>query len=61
MIPKYIEHTTQGNEFGFESVLAYLFKWYILQQWFYRDVEAAKARFNNLVVEVMDEYTQLFE
>jgi hypothetical protein len=56
----YIEQTTQGNEFGFEIVLAYLFKWYILQQWCCRDSEAAKVRFNNLVVEVMNEHTQLF-
>lgn len=58
---QYIELTTQGNEFGFEVVLAYLFKWYILQEWLCHDIEAAKPRFENLVVEVMDEYTELFE
>jgi hypothetical protein len=58
---QYIELKTQGNEFGFEVVLAYLFKWYILQQWLCHDNEVAKTRFDDLVVEVMDEYTQLFE
>jgi hypothetical protein len=54
-----IEYITQGSEFGFEAVLAYLFKWYVLRQWICHDKEAAKTRFQELVVEVMDEYTTL--
>ncbi len=57
---EYIDRTISGNDFGFESVLAYLFKWRLLQQWLSYDTEAAKARFEDLVSEVMHEHQQLF-
>lgn len=57
----HINRTIPGNDFGFESVLAYLFKWRLLQQWLSYDAEAAKARFEDLVSEVMNEHQQLFD
>jgi hypothetical protein len=56
----HIDRLVPGNNFGFESVLAYLFKWRLLQQWLSYDVEAAKARFEDLVSEVLHEHQQLF-
>lgn len=56
----HVDRSIQGNDFGFESVLAYLFKWSILKQWLSHDTEAAKARFEDLVSEVMHEHQQLF-
>ncbi|PIE34927.1 hypothetical protein CSA56_06310 [candidate division KSB3 bacterium] len=56
----HIDRTIPGNDFGFESVLAYLFKWRLLQQWLSYDTKAAKARFDDLVSEVMNEHQQLF-
>ncbi len=56
----HIDRTIPGNDFGFESVLAYLFKWRLLQQWLSYNAEAAKARFEDLVSEVMNEHQQLF-
>lgn len=56
----HIERAVPGNNFGFESVLAYLFQWRLLQQWLSYDVEAAKQRFEGLVSEVMHEHQQLF-
>jgi hypothetical protein len=58
---EHIERSSQDDNFGFESVLAYLFKWSILQQWLLQDTETAKARFGDLTVEVLDDYQQLFD
>jgi hypothetical protein len=55
-----IERTMQGNSFGFETVLAYLFKWDVLQQWLSRNTAAAHARFETLVAEVMHAHQPLF-
>jgi hypothetical protein len=57
----YIERAIPGNNFGFEFVLAYLFKWRLVQQWLSYNVEAASARFDGLLSEVMHEHQQLFE
>lgn len=46
------------NYFGFEVVLAYLLKWDILQQWLSYNIENAKARFDELVLETINEYEQ---
>jgi hypothetical protein len=56
----HVDRSIQSYDFGFGSVLAYLFKWRLLQQWLSYDVEAAKARFEDLVSEVMNEHQQLF-
>jgi hypothetical protein len=39
--------------FGFDSLIAYLFKWDILQRWLSFDKQEAKKRFKSLVLEVM--------
>lgn len=46
------------NYFGFEVVAAYLLKWDILQQWLSYNTEEAKARFDELVLETINEYEQ---
>jgi hypothetical protein len=46
--------------FGFEAVLAYLFKWDILRRWLSYNRQAAQARFEILVTEVIGEHDQLF-
>lgn len=46
------------NYFGFEVVVAYLLKWDILQQWLSYNTEEAKARFDELVLETINEYEQ---
>lgn len=44
------------NYFGFEVVIAYLLKWDILREWLTYDKPAAKARFEELVMETINEY-----
>lgn len=46
------------NYFGFEAIVAYLLKWDILQQWLSYNTEAAKTRFDELVLETINEYEQ---
>jgi hypothetical protein len=50
----------QESEFGFQRVLAYRVKWDIVQRWLFHDSEAAKERFEELVVEVTDEKEKVF-
>ena len=49
-----------GGPFGIEALVAYLFKWCILQQWLTYDKEDARERFGELVAEVVDEWDELF-
>lgn len=44
------------NYFGFEVVMAYLLKWDILRQWLSYNTQEAKARFDELVLETINEY-----
>jgi hypothetical protein len=44
------------NYFGFEVVVAYLLKWDILQQWLSYNTEEANSRFDQLVMETINEY-----
>lgn len=53
-----LEYMLFKNYFGFEVVVAYLLKWDILQQWLSYNTEAAKARFDELVLETINEYEQ---
>jgi hypothetical protein len=46
------------NYFDFEVVIAYLIKWDILRQWLSYNTEDAKARFDELVLETINEYEQ---
>lgn len=49
------ERLAFGNPFGFDALIAYLFKWDILQRWLSYDASAAKDRFKSLVLEVIRE------
>jgi hypothetical protein len=51
----------QESEFGFQRVLAYRVKWDIVHRWLSHDSEAAKERFEELVVEVTDEKEKVFD
>ena len=42
------------DQFGFEAVVAYVFKWDIVASWVARNADAAGARFQDLIVEVSD-------
>lgn len=53
-----LEFVLIKNYFGFEVVMAYLLKWDILQQWLSYNTEEAKARFDELVLETINEYEQ---
>ncbi len=57
---RHVDRVFQSDDFGFGSVLAYLFQWSLLQQWLSYDAKGAKGRFEDLVSEVMDEHQQLF-
>ena len=47
--------------FGIEALVAYFFKWGILQQWLTYDKDRAQERFEELVAEVTDEWEGLFD
>jgi len=51
----------EGDAFSLEALLAYLFKWDILEQWLSYDKEEAKARFEELVSEVSGEQERIFQ
>jgi len=48
-------------DFGFSSVVVYVFKWDILDLWLSYDIEEAKLRFDELVTEVTDEQPKIFD
>ena len=56
-----MDRMAEGDAFGFEALLAYLFKWDILDQWLSYDKEEAKTRFEELVGEVTGDQAQPFE
>ncbi len=56
-----MDRMVEGNEFGLEALLVYLFKWDILEQWLSYEREAARARFEELVSEVTVEQERLFD
>ncbi len=47
--------------FGFAAVLAYLVKWDLTRRWLVCDRAAARARFEELVKEMLDEYQDAFD
>lgn len=51
---------SERSVFGFEPVIAFVFRWDILQRWLSYDAEAGKARFQDLIGEVTREHQQLF-
>jgi len=56
-----MDRIAEGDVFSFEALLAYLFKWGILDLWLSYDREDAGARFEELVSEVSSEQGQPFE
>ncbi len=50
----------ERSPFGFEPVIAFVFRWDILQRWRTYDAVQGKARFQQLVAEVTREQQQLF-
>ena len=58
---KWLDGLAFVNEFSFEALLAYLFRWDILDLWLSYNTEAAKERFEELVAEVMGEHIKLFK
>jgi hypothetical protein len=55
-----VDRTAQTDPFGFDVVLAYLFKWDIVKRWLSYERAAARERFDELVTEVMGERGRLF-
>lgn len=55
-----LEFVLIKNYFGFEVVVAYLLKWDILQQWLSYNTEEAKTRFDELVLETINEYEKQY-
>jgi len=51
----YVDRSVQPYDFGFQAILTYIIKWDILNQWLSYNIEDAKVRFEELVVEVTDE------
>jgi hypothetical protein len=54
------DRMAQGDTFGFEALVAYLFKWDILIRWLSYDRDGAKTRFEELLLEVTGEQDRLF-
>lgn len=50
----------ERDPFGFEPVIAFVFRWDILERWLSYDAEAGKTRFQNLVSEVIREQQHNF-
>ena len=50
----------ERSPFGFEPVIAFVFRWDILQRWLSYDAVKGKIRFQELVAEVTREQQQLF-
>lgn len=46
--------------FGFERVIAFVFKWDFSKRWLSYDAGAAKERFQDLIVEVLRDHQKLF-
>lgn len=50
----------ERSPFGIEPVIAFVFRWDILQRWLSYDADKGKTRFQELVMEVTREQQQLF-
>lgn len=50
----------ERSPFGFEPVIAFVFRWDILQRWLSYNAESGKLRFQELVAEVTSEQQKLF-
>jgi hypothetical protein len=50
----------EQSPFGFEPVVAFVFRWDILQRWLSYDAKAGKTRFQELISEVTRDHQHLF-
>ena len=48
------------TSFGFERIIAFVFKWEFVKRWLSYDAGAAKERFQELIAEVTSEHQQIF-
>jgi len=53
-------HIAERSPFGFEPVIAFVFRWDILQRWLSYNAGLGKVRFQELVAEVTREQQKLF-
>lgn len=51
---QWLSRLAESRPFGFEAVVAYVFRWDILRVWLARDPAAARTRFQALIKEVAD-------
>ncbi len=51
----HLDRLTQGMEFRFDNVLAYLFKWDILERWLSQKPDEARACFEERITEALHE------
>ncbi len=50
-----IDRLAEQNYFGIDVIFSYLFKWDLMQRWLSYNVEAAKIRFDTLVLEAIND------
>jgi hypothetical protein len=58
---QFLSRIGERSSFGFEPVLAFVFKWDIQHRWLSYDADAAKTRFQDLIAEVTREHQKLFD
>jgi hypothetical protein len=55
-----MDRVSLESEFSFDAVLAYLFKWDMIDRWLTQKPDEAKARFQGMVTEAMHGQERLF-
>jgi hypothetical protein len=56
----YVDRLAQDKSFQFEAVIAYLYKWDLVNRWLAHNVEEAQLRFEELLLEVTHEHARIF-
>ena len=56
-----MDQLSMGVDFNFDTVLAYVFKWDLIERWLSYNVDDAKVRFEELLTEAMNEQDRLFD
>lgn len=60
LVWQHVERLAPGYEFSLQTVLAYIFKWDMVQLWLARDAAAASQRFEELVTGVLHDFGPIF-
>jgi len=60
LVWEHVDRVSQGMEFRFDAVLAYLFKWDLLERWLSYNEEEAGVRFQELLTEALDGQEPIF-